>query len=45
MQLSFFSIVICPVLVILLERTRFREVYGLFFRRFGAVPPPAAVPE
>jgi NhaP-type Na+/H+ or K+/H+ antiporter len=30
-----FSIVICSLLVILLERTRLRNVYGFFFRKFG----------
>jgi len=38
------SIVICSVLVILLERTRFRQIYGFFFRRFGTVPATDAAP-
>jgi NhaP-type Na+/H+ or K+/H+ antiporter len=40
-----FSIVICSVFVILLERTGFKKVYGFFFRRFGTAPAPVAGPE
>ena len=39
-----FSIVICSVFVILLERTGFQQIYGFFFRGFGKTPVTVAVP-
>ena len=43
-----FSIMICSILVLLLERTPLKKLYGMFFRGFGKVadaeqPPPPAV--
>ncbi|MDO9549613.1 MAG: cation:proton antiporter [Methanoregula sp.] len=38
-----FSIIICSVFVILLERTGFKKIYGFFFRKFGTAPDPVPV--
>jgi potassium/hydrogen antiporter len=39
-----FSIMICSVLVLLLEKTGLKKVYGFFFRKFGKEEEPAPPP-